>query len=145
MYFEKIATKDAAGFSNGLREYTHVDQNPYIGINYYRLKMFDQDGTFQYSYIVSVPIGEGAWSERIYPNPFIEGLNIDLFMKQSEAYQINLLDKTGRNVFQAKGKAEIEGLNQLKLDLPSSIPASSYILEIILENRSIIRQVVKVK
>lgn len=35
-------------------EYNFVDKSPLAGLNYYRLKIIDQDGKFRYSTIVSV-------------------------------------------------------------------------------------------
>jgi len=44
-----------AGNANGI--YSSIDARPFQGINYYRLKMVDRDGSFSYSSIVSVNTG----------------------------------------------------------------------------------------
>jgi hypothetical protein len=36
-----------------------IDRNPEPGRNYYRLKMYDQDGSFTYSFILSLQFGQG--------------------------------------------------------------------------------------
>ncbi|MEL7249606.1 MAG: T9SS type A sorting domain-containing protein [Bacteroidota bacterium] len=59
-----------AGFSNAELSYQTIDPNPYIGINYYRLKQTDFDGAFSYSEIQSVQFAEDAWTKvTVYPNP----------------------------------------------------------------------------
>ncbi len=56
--FEKIYTEFATKNSNTTQFYLFDDNNPIEGANYYRLKMIDLDGTFQYSRIVA------AWYEK---------------------------------------------------------------------------------
>lgn len=49
--FERIAIVKAAGFSEKRTAYRFLDDNPPAGKVYYRLRQFDQDGTFTYSNI----------------------------------------------------------------------------------------------
>lgn len=48
-----------AGNSNSLMRYEHLDENPFLGISYYRLKQTDFDGQFEYFPIRSVRIEQG--------------------------------------------------------------------------------------
>ena len=79
------------GNSNGNYHYTHT--TPFPGINYYRLKMVDRDGTFAYSKIISLT-NEGNRSV-VYPNPAstLVTIHVDNTLLQSMA---NLYDVTGR-------------------------------------------------
>src|SRR5690606_36044856 len=62
--------------------YTTVDAKPLAGTNYYRLKQTDYDGKFEYSNIINVysdkKQASGFAIEKVYPNPFIDKLNVDL-------------------------------------------------------------------
>ena len=60
--------KGAGADSYTIQEYEFVDEKPLNGINYYRLKSIDLDGTFEYSPIQSVKFSfESRF--RVYPNP----------------------------------------------------------------------------
>lgn len=63
--FVKIATVDAAG--SGDFQYSYNDHNSNDGINYYRLKISDLDGTYTFSRIIALK-GNSKLAI-IYPNP----------------------------------------------------------------------------
>ena len=60
--------------------YEFIDQNPYIGDNYYRLKMVDLDMTFEYSNTIHNII-EKSITVNIYPNPIKAGETLNLNQK----------------------------------------------------------------
>ncbi|WP_341228476.1 hypothetical protein [uncultured Arcticibacterium sp.] len=62
--FERIGNQN----SLGIQIYSFVDENPFVGNNYYRLKMVDLDGTFDYSKIITINY-EGEDALIVYPNP----------------------------------------------------------------------------
>lgn len=57
-----------ANNSTLVNNYSFTDASPLSGINYYRLKMFDRDGTFKYSFIIAVN-NRQQQSLSIFPNP----------------------------------------------------------------------------
>lgn len=58
----------AAG--NGSARYQSLDRQPLPGLNYYRLKMVDLDGTFAYSHIVTADFkAQPVIQWTVYPNP----------------------------------------------------------------------------
>jgi hypothetical protein len=70
--WEMIGFIEGHGNSNSPKEYSFVDSNPNSGINQYRLKQIDVDGSFEYSEIVKVEIElptEFKLAQN-YPNPF---------------------------------------------------------------------------
>ena len=67
--FEKIATVKGNGTTSQANTYSITDINPVLGLNYYRLKQVDLDGTFVYSQIVKAQLNEMAEQVNIYPNP----------------------------------------------------------------------------
>lgn len=108
----------AKGSSNQLTNYQFVDQEPFTGINYYRLAQRDFDGTIHYSGIVSL-IWEGnagmARSLRLFPNPARPGSEVyfnDVFQSAS----IVVLDMSGREVHQQN----LSGESALRLPVLAS-------------------------
>jgi len=72
--FEQIGSLEAAG--NGNNSYDYTDAAAVNGNNYYRLKQIDNDGTFQYSKVITVAIRKETARVSIFPNPAKDVLNI---------------------------------------------------------------------
>jgi len=70
--FEAIGKVNAAGFSNSMKNYVFIDNNPKSGNNYYRLLQVDRDGKFEYSVIKVVNLKNAMMS--VYPNPITDRL-----------------------------------------------------------------------
>ncbi len=68
-YFEAIATVQAAGNSSTYRNYTAVDDLPFFGNNYYRLRQWDLDGKQAESPIAAVHVKGESGTIKVYPNP----------------------------------------------------------------------------
>jgi hypothetical protein len=70
--FSEIGRVEGAGNSNALLNYYFVDENPYIGESYYRLKQVDYDGNYEYSSVISVSTdheGDNSNNFIVFPNP----------------------------------------------------------------------------
>jgi hypothetical protein len=52
--------------------YSFVDASPMAGVNYYRLKMIDRDGTYSYSRVQSASFIVSGLQLVVYPNPVSE-------------------------------------------------------------------------
>ena len=65
--FTNIGSVNAIG--NGANGYSFTDNSPTNGINYYRLKSADKDGTSNYSKIVSVQFTVNNNKLLVFPNP----------------------------------------------------------------------------
>ncbi len=72
--WEEISRIDGAGNSSIYIKYNTIDNNPFIGTSYYRLKQTDYDGTTSYSQIVSVNLDKITDFE-VYPSPAVDKLN----------------------------------------------------------------------
>ncbi|MFK7810357.1 MAG: FG-GAP-like repeat-containing protein [Saprospiraceae bacterium] len=81
--WRKIDIVDGAGTTSDIQVYKHLDEDPSVGINYYRLKQIDFDEKFEFSNIVSINVKlEDEKQIKIYPNPSsrfisIAGLSAD--------------------------------------------------------------------
>jgi len=68
VYFEDIARVKGAGNSNALKFYSSVDNEPYSGVSFYRLKQVDFNGAFTFSKTVSVEFNAGDLTGfHVYP------------------------------------------------------------------------------
>ncbi|PCI28630.1 hypothetical protein COB55_03700 [Candidatus Wolfebacteria bacterium] len=61
---------NGAGNSNEMLYYSHIDDDPYNGLSYYKLKQTDYDGEYSYSKLISINyINTNKIDINVYPNP----------------------------------------------------------------------------
>ncbi len=94
--FTSIQTVKGAGNSSQLLNYSTFDNNPYAGVNFYRLKQTDFDGAFSYSEVKQVSF-TSTDLVRIFPNPVKEEVFI-YFGESSNFNEIVITDLTGKIV-----------------------------------------------
>lgn len=82
--FTAIGTVEAKGFAS---DYSFIDVKPFVGLNYYRLKMVDKDGKFEYSEIKTIKFGN-SFKFEMYPNPAKSTVNILVDKLNSKAILI---------------------------------------------------------
>ncbi|MDO6432976.1 T9SS type A sorting domain-containing protein [Flavitalea sp. BT771] len=121
---------DGAGFHeigvvNGAGEpsYAFTDDAPAAGMNYYRLKMEDLDGSASYSEIVSLKYGALPFSLAMYPNPVMQSLTLRRTDASGGAATVVVTDQSGRILM----KEHMEG-KKLLLDL-SRMPGGIYLVQ----------------
>jgi hypothetical protein len=66
--FEEVNRVTGAGTSNTTIAYTTLDEDPYSGVSYYRLKQTDFDGKYDYTNKIAVLLEEGGMIQ-LFPNP----------------------------------------------------------------------------
>ena len=91
--WENIKNIKGAGNSNKTINYYFVDDNPYIGKSYYRLKQTDFNGQITYSNINIIDI-INAYELKMYPNPTRNYINI--IGNSSELKQLQIMDVYGK-------------------------------------------------
>jgi hypothetical protein len=74
--WQKIGFVQGNGTTQEIRDYRYIDQTPFNGINYYRLKQIDFDGKFDYSTMKVVEIETDEKPLSVYPNPVADKLEI---------------------------------------------------------------------
>jgi hypothetical protein len=94
--FKAIKKIRGAGFSNEILNYAYLDDKPYIGINYYRLKQTDYDGNYTYSDIIAVNVKKLENKFSVYPNPIWNSQFTISGLINEEKYTISLCDLSGR-------------------------------------------------
>jgi trimeric autotransporter adhesin len=115
--FTTIGKTDAAGNSNG-QNYSFPDKDAGMlnaTILYYRLKMYDLNGTFSYSNIVSITVDPSAMVVNIYPNPVHSVIMAKLSLKKADNLNIQVTDMKGQAVYMAT-KYLGAGTSELQID-----------------------------
>ncbi len=126
----EIIGKVAANEGNApAKNYNMIDNPPVTRrtIFYYRLRMVDSDGTYQYSEMKSVALGI-AGEQRdamVYPNPaYTESVKLEVYEGKADA--VSLVDLYGRKV-EIPVRIAPDGTAELRV---GSLTAGTYILQI---------------
>jgi len=95
--FSPIMTVTAKGGSVAVDNYSASDANPWAGMNYYRLRMVDLDGTATYSRVISVEVSGPRSGLSLYPNPVRDLLTLTAGgVYAGKATKVQVMDVTGR-------------------------------------------------
>ncbi len=127
--FKAIGNVKSNGNSNSLKNYSFMDADAFMNnetVVYYRLKMVDMDGSFEYSNTVTISNNaeEGTIETmNVFPNPFNNQLFIEYKSVQNET--VELRDLSGRLVMTQSLNAS-DAVHQL--NIPSSLDKGIYIL-----------------
>lgn len=97
--WKKLGTIAGAGTTQQEQQYRFLDEAPLPGLNYYRVKQVDFDGSFSYSAIVSAR-WEGKVQVHLFPNPADDLLQISGLPATDEPITIEIIDMAGRVILQ---------------------------------------------
>jgi PKD repeat protein len=119
--FSPITEIAGAGDSQTRTYYNHLDENPYQGANYYRLRQVDFDGSVAYSEVVLVYFGDNS-ELFVNPNPSTGEILLSYQSPRSEIVTYRVHDVKGRLLKMAELESQ-EGMNDfpLSLDLPIGV------------------------
>jgi hypothetical protein len=141
--FSKIGEVRGNGDNASPQRYSFTDDFPATtGPNYYRLKMIDTDGSFEYSSIRSVNFdGEPAW--KVFPNPVKDKIYVEFAEKAGKSVTFSVSDVGGRVVF--TGDAVADGTVQKKeIDLSSgTLTPGIYLLKVVSEDREKVFKIIR--
>jgi hypothetical protein len=116
-------------------KYTETDENTLEGINYYRIKAIQTDGSYEYSTIVKViPSSTAERSTSVYPNPVVSGqftLQMNNYIRGE--YSLRLINSNGQQVMM-KTIQHSGGSMSISLEKPQTIQPGLYILQVRGEN-----------
>ncbi len=144
--FDKMGTLTAAGNSNSSKAYSFTDTNPLAAVNYYRLKMIDNDGKYSYSNVI-VFMGDrskGIVVSNIKPNPFTETINLGIVLEQAQSLTVQLVDMAGRVVATKQVQAK-EGNNDIVYSGLAKLSQGIYYIRIITTDAMLQQKVLKIK
>ena len=97
--FEPVYREDASGVSTRSHQYYEaLDEHPYVGVSYYRLKMVDLDGTYSYSDLKAVEIKVIA-EVMLFPNPVFDILYVKYGEEANEKVLIEVYNQQGQLLY----------------------------------------------
>jgi hypothetical protein len=109
LQFEMIGTVPAQGNSRNKKSYSLIDDKPFDGINYYRLKQMDLDRHFEYSQIIfQNNKNESEQPFFVFPNPSDSEVQISRPADKLELYNSGL--KLVRTFFPSELSFSLSGL-----------------------------------
>jgi trimeric autotransporter adhesin len=120
--FNQFALSKAAGNNSGELQYTYTDNeaiDQQSNVVYYRLKLYNSNGSFKYSNIISIKIPTTKASITIAPNPVMNDVKGTIVSPIAGKVTLRIFDNTGRIVLQTtkivkKGNNNFaENINQL--------------------------------
>lgn len=130
--FEILACFDATS-DNAIASYGHIDENPFVGYNYYRIHQIDYAGVSSYSITKALEFKDNNAWVLVYPNPASDQLTIELPILNKGNYQLNVIDVLGRTLISTTVK-EGEKMHQLNTE---SLAVGTYVLRIQAPNGSV--------
>jgi hypothetical protein len=128
--FEIITTVKGAGNSNTVLKYSAIDNNPPLGIIYYRLKQTDFDGTYKYSNVIAVKTNNKI-TNLILTQPYFNGKEIasNVINTGKETLKVEIIDFTGAVVYYKVFESLEENI-ALKLPADNIVKNTSYIMRV---------------
>lgn len=98
--FEKVGFVPGFGTTTETKSYSYTVEKPIAGIQYYRLKQLDFDGTFEHSNSIEVdgPVPADFVLNQNYPNPFNPSTSISFALPVESFVKIRLFNLLGEEV-----------------------------------------------
>lgn len=111
--------------------YTFMDNKPFIGDNYYRLKQLDMDGRYEYSDVINAKI-EREQQVNLYPNPTSGKVQLS---SDQKILNVTITDIVGKRM-------DVTNIENHQIDL-SNLSPGIYNIRIDTEFQSIIKRIIK--
>lgn len=131
--FINIGQVEGRGTTNEMTSYNFVDESPAVGVNYYRLRQVDFDGSSEFSDVISIDVKGIALTTKIinyYPNPTKGKLNIEMQVARDGTYDIQVVDVTGKLVY--NGRVDVAKSNRYIVELDATdFAQGAYIVNLI--------------
>lgn len=138
--FSQLVAVDAKNGS--INTYSTIDAQPYDGVNYYRLKQVDRNGSFKYSNTVSVNLKKADVNAfNVYPNPTKEWLTLNINSTTAIKATIIITDISGRAINQQTINL-VKGSQSSTISL-SNLKQGNYQISLVWSNERITQRLVK--
>jgi len=128
--WREISSVNGNGTSEVTNTYEFIHEYPSSGMNYYRLKQVNFDGSFEYSEVVSVNFTfENEEIGALYPNPSNSGeVTLNYISKGNGSLDVAIFDVTGKLV-SSQSYSTVNGINILTID-SSPLGKGSFIVKL---------------
>jgi hypothetical protein len=146
--FEIERSNDARDWTSIHKQQASVNSSVYYmvdekagKINFYRLKLIQQDGSFVYSVVRKVEIS-GSTDIRLLPNPASSYLQLSIHSDENTQGDLTIVDISGRIIHQEKLGLK-QGLNHVNIPVIQQLPSGVYQADIVVNGKKITEKFVK--
>jgi hypothetical protein len=127
--FQPIATiNNYNDTAMNINTYSYLDPTQFIGLVYYRLKMMNDNGSYQYSRIVQLNNKQPVFAFGTIVNPFNQQLVFELSVAENGKADIELIDPSGRTAKRISTVLSI-GTNNVIISNTGSLSTGIYTLK----------------
>lgn len=130
---EKIKSKSIEGNSSSNLKYTVTDEEPFHGMQYYRLKQIDFDGNFHYSSAISINYSKRSSTFNFYPNPNKGELFIAFDYAEEKEALLTIKNALGEIVLNKNIMFNTTNGTNSSI-IPDAIPSGTYYCNLIYDN-----------
>lgn len=107
--FTKISSRITPANIAAEHTYYWNDEQPATGMNYYRIRVSELDGSNSYSGTVTVNNGlHGTTGTTVFPNPAQDKINIRIESQAGADVSVSVEDMTGRQLYRSSGNNAIQ-------------------------------------
>ena len=143
--FQNLVSVSPRGTRTSGADYSSVDAHPYPGYSYYRLKVYNMDGSFTYSNVVKIKTAvKSITITRLYPNPTSSVINLELAADNQQLVNIEVYDVSGKKMMSQQLSLS-SGINEKQLSL-SNFASGTYFVRFkdaqnnIIENDKVVKE-----
>ncbi|WP_299703310.1 SGNH/GDSL hydrolase family protein [uncultured Pontibacter sp.] len=141
--FKAVDRVEGSGTTSLPQQYTFEDKKATNGVNYYRLRQVDFDGTESYSPVIAVSLVQATTEDmRVYPTRVQSKTPVTLqllALQPMEKFNIGIYTLEGKLIKEFEAEADARG-NFIQLIDPSELgDATMYMVRATLPDRSFIR------
>jgi len=141
--FESMTTVNCRGGEELKSTYSAKDTKPYYGTNFYRLKIVDRDGSYEYP-PVKVAKFEVIPVVSLYPNPVSEFLNLEVGGEADGEGTIEIYDRGGQLLYRGDVSFENGNFQASSNELNVNSPGT-YIIRIKIDQQEQVLKFIKLK
>jgi hypothetical protein len=129
----KIGSVKAAGTTVSPNKYSFTEKEMPSGKYQYRLKMIDNDGSFEYSKVIEVRIGlpESFDLSQNYPNPFNPSTSINYQIPVDAKVILEVFNITGKKVAEIVNKDQSAGYYTVSFGSTAKLSSGVYFYRLI--------------
>lgn len=131
VHFSELTFIKGMGTTSQTQYYEYTHKFPRSGINYYRLKQIDYNGSYRYSDVLKTEVKtpDAFRLMQNYPNPFNSSTTIEYVIKKPGMVSLTIVNNTGQvvrnlvSIPQAAGRYQIvwDGRDESRNELASGI------------------------
>jgi hypothetical protein len=148
--FQSLENVPGTGDGSSVQHYTHTDENPVKGNNYYRIKLTASNGMSVYSVIQNVKFAakgqvqanDESKIQSIGPSPFSDSFTINYFAKTDGSANMQIANASGFIVAQ-KSFTAVKGMNTFSFNKGANLNTGIYYVKVEMNGKVDTKRVIK--